>query len=145
MTAATLFQYLERELELTSSAAARRMTAAGLVQRFPAVVEPLRDGRVCMSVVYELAKALTPENAGEVLPRFYGLSKREAEALVAELRPVAHPPRREVVTSVARAVPPALAATAPVPERTLPAESERVPHVDAGGLFSAPEIGRAHV
>ncbi|HEX7622020.1 MAG TPA: HNH endonuclease, partial [Anaeromyxobacteraceae bacterium] len=43
---ATLFQYLERELKLTSSAAARRMTAAGLVQRFPAVVEPLRDGRV---------------------------------------------------------------------------------------------------
>ena len=119
---ATLFQYLERELRLTSSAAARRMTAAGLVQRFPAVVAPLRDGRVCMSVVYELAKALTPENAGDVLPRFYGLSKREAEALVAELRPIAHPPRREVVTSVARAAPPALAAaTAPVPERTSPA------------------------
>jgi hypothetical protein len=116
---ATLFQYLERELKLTSSAAARRMTAAGLMQRFPAVVAPLRDGRICMSVVFEVAKALTPENAGEVLPRFYGLSKREAEALVAALKPVAHPPRREVVTTVAQAAPSVSAAmTAPVPERT---------------------------
>src|SRR5689334_12471585 len=143
---ATLFQYLERELKLTSSAAARRMTAAGLVQRFPALVEPLRDGRICMSVVYELAKVLTPENAGEVLPRFYGLSKREAEALVAELKPVANPPRREVVTAVARAAPQASAvATVPVPERTLPAESERVPRDDAGDLFSAPARPRDEV
>ena len=119
---ATLFQYLERELRLTSSVAARRMTAAGLVQRFPAVVAPLRDGRICMSVVYELAKALSPENAREVLPRFYGLSKREAEALVAQLKPASHPPRREIVTTVARAVPQGSAAIkAPVPERTSPA------------------------
>ncbi|HEX7622621.1 MAG TPA: HNH endonuclease signature motif containing protein, partial [Anaeromyxobacteraceae bacterium] len=142
---ATLFQYLERELKLTSSAAARRMTAAGLVLRFPAVVEPLRDGRICMSVVYELAKAVTPENVREVLPRFYGLSKREAEALVAELKPVAQPPRREVVTSVARAVQPALGATASVPERTSPAESERVPPAAAGDLFSAPARPRDEV
>ncbi|GEJ55334.1 HNH endonuclease [Anaeromyxobacter diazotrophicus] len=147
---ASLFQYLERELRLTSSAAARRMTAAALVRRFPAVVEPLRDGRVCMSVVYELSKALTPENAGEVLPRFYGLSKREAEALVAELRPVANPPRREVVTALARTAPslrasaPAEARTAsPVPERTSPAKSERVqPDAD---LFSAPARPRDEV
>ncbi|GEJ55791.1 HNH endonuclease [Anaeromyxobacter diazotrophicus] len=143
---ASLFQYLERELRLTSSAAARRMTAAALVQRFPAVVEPLRDGRVCMSVVYELSKALTPENAGEVLPRFYGLSKREAEALVAELRPVANPPRREVVTALARTAPPPRAPAAaepPVPERTSPAKSERVqPDAD---LFSAPARPRDEV
>src|SRR5574340_315326 len=145
---ASLFQYLERELRLTSSAAARRMTAAALVQRFPAVVEPLRDGRVCMSVVYELSKALTPENVGEVLPRFYGLSKREAEALVAELRPVANPPRREVVTAVARAAPPPSASEpaerrTPVPGRTSPAKSERVqPSED---LFSAPARPRDEV
>ena len=143
---ATLFQYLERELRLTSSAAARRMTAAALVQRFPAVVEPLRDGRVCMSVVYELSKALTPENASEVLPRFYGLSKREAEALVAELRPVANPPRREVVTAVARTPPRASAAAdAPVPERTSPAKSERVQPSEAADLFSAPARPRDEV
>jgi hypothetical protein len=143
---ATLFQYLERELTLTSSAAARRMTAAGLVQRFPAVVAPLRDGRVCMSVVYELAKALTPENAGEVLPRFYGLSKREAEALVATLKPVAHPPRREVVTTVAQAAPPAsAAATVRVPERTSPGEVRKGMPAAAGGLSSAPARPRDEV
>ncbi|GEJ55571.1 DUF222 domain-containing protein [Anaeromyxobacter diazotrophicus] len=143
---ASLFQYLERELRLTSSAAARRMTAAALVQRFPAVVEPLRDGRVCMSVVYELSKALTPENASEVLPRFYGLSKREAEALVAELRPVANPPRREVVSGLARTAPPARVsapaesqAASPVPERTSPGVQR-----DAD-LFSAPARPRDEV
>jgi len=143
---ASLFQYLERELELTSTAAARRMTAAGLVRRFPVVVAPLRDGRICMSVVYELAKALTPENVDEVLPRFFGLSKRDAEALVAELRPVANPPRREVVTTVARAAPTAAAAAASaVPERTAPGKSERVLPAGSGELLSAPERPRDEV
>jgi hypothetical protein len=39
---------------------------------------------------------LTPENRDEVLPRFFGLSKREARELVAELKPAEHAPRRDV-------------------------------------------------
>jgi hypothetical protein len=56
-----------------------------------------------------VARVLTPENGAEVLPRFFGLSKREAQALAAELQPVAVPPGRTVVTAVRTVAPPLLA------------------------------------
>lgn len=42
---ASLFNFLHRELGLSKAAAFYRKAAAGLIQRFPEVVEPLRDGR----------------------------------------------------------------------------------------------------
>ena len=41
----SLFNYLHRDLGLSKGAAFYRMTAAQLIQRYPEVVEPLRDGR----------------------------------------------------------------------------------------------------
>ncbi len=38
---------------------------------------------------------LTPENALQVLPRFYGLSSRDAAFVAASIRPVENPPRRD--------------------------------------------------
>ncbi|HEX9050670.1 MAG TPA: HNH endonuclease signature motif containing protein [Anaeromyxobacter sp.] len=64
------------------------------------MLEALRDGRLCISSMGELSKVLTPETKGEVLPRFFHLSKREAKAVAAELRPDEAPPRREVVTTL---------------------------------------------
>ena len=87
-----------------------RKTAAELIQRCPEVVEPLRDGRLCVTSIVELAKVLTPENRHEILPRFFHASKREAMAEVAAMRPVETPPRRDVVTAVR---PPALALETP--------------------------------
>lgn len=66
---ASLFSFLHRELGLSSGAAYHRKVAAELVQKFPAVVEPRCDGRVCITSVVELAKVLSPENCGGVLPR----------------------------------------------------------------------------
>ena len=51
-----LFLFLHRELGLSKGAAHFRKVAAKLVQRFPEVVEPLRDGRLCISSVVELAR-----------------------------------------------------------------------------------------
>ena len=96
----SLFDFLRRELGLSKASAFFRMRAAGLIQRFPEVVEPLRDGRLCLTSVAELAKVLTEDNKGEVLPRFFLLSKREAKAVSAALRPDEAPPRRDVVTTV---------------------------------------------
>jgi hypothetical protein len=79
-------------------AAHYRKVAAELVQRFPEIVEPLRDGRLCVTSVVELAKVLTPENREDVLPRFFHRSKREAMAVAAEIRPAEAVPRRTVVT-----------------------------------------------
>jgi hypothetical protein len=100
----SLFYYLRRELGLSAGAAQHRKTAVELIQRFPAVEAALRRGRLCLSSVCELAKVITPENAAEVLPRFFGLSRREAEAVAASIRPAGAIPQREVVTGV-RAAP----------------------------------------
>jgi hypothetical protein len=110
----SLFWYLHRELGLSKGAAYYRRAAAELVQRFPDVLDPLRDGRLCLSSVAELAKVLTPENRAEVLPRFLTLSKGEAKEVVAELLPADAPPLRDVVTDVGgpKTAPPASAALA---------------------------------
>ena len=77
----------------------------------------LRSGELCLSTVAELGRVLTPENAGEVLPRFFGLSHREAEALSASLRPAEVIPTRDVVrllpSAPTGAAPPALPASPP--------------------------------
>ncbi len=62
--------------------------------------------------VAEVARVLTPENRAGVLPRFFGLSKSEAQALAAELQPIPFPPVRTVVTAVRVAAAPALAPSA---------------------------------
>jgi hypothetical protein len=102
-----------RSLGLSRAAAFFRMKAAELIQRHPDVVEPLRDGRLCLTTVASLARVLTPENLAVVLPRFFHRSKQEAKAIAAELLPVANPPRRTVITSVPASTP-----------RTAPASAE---------------------
>jgi hypothetical protein len=65
----SLFDFLHREMGLSAGAAHYRKTAAHLLQRFPEVEAPLRDGRLCITSIVELAKVLTPENRSEVLPQ----------------------------------------------------------------------------
>src|SRR5512133_1466879 len=109
---ASLFAFLHRELRLSKAAAQYRKVAAELIQEVPHVVEPLRDGRLCFTSIIELARVVTAENWETVLPRFYGLSRREAMEVVAALQPHPAPPVRTVVTSV-RPRPPQCGAPAP--------------------------------
>src|SRR5574341_940814 len=95
-----LFHFLHRELGMSKGAAHYRKTASELVRRVPEVVEPLRDGRLCITSIIELAKVLTPENREEVLPRFYHRSRQEAKAVSAELCPAEAAPHRTVVTAI---------------------------------------------
>jgi hypothetical protein len=113
-------------------------------------VAPLREGKLCLTTVVEVARVLTLANAREVLPRFFGLSKREAQEVAAELQPREVPPLREVVT-VARtpAAAPALLACAPTASdfgqevgqpTCLPADEQRAETPAAAALArSAPE------
>ena len=96
----SLFTFLHRELGLSKGASHFRKTAAELIQRFPEVVEPLRDGRLCITSVVELAKVITPVNRSAVLPQFFHASKQEAKALAAEICPQVAVPRREVLTAL---------------------------------------------
>ncbi len=110
----SLFTFLHRELGLSKGAAFYRKTAAELVQKFPEMIEPLRDGRLCLTSVVELSKVMTPENRGDVLPRFFHASKQEAKAVAAELKPAEAAPHRTMVTAVR----PLAAPPAAVPTRT---------------------------
>ena len=96
----SLFVYLHEELKLSKAAAFYRRSVVELMLKFPEVVVPLRDGRLCMTAVVELAKVMTAENTAEVLPRYFHCSKREAQALTVELAPVAEPPVRDVILAV---------------------------------------------
>jgi hypothetical protein len=102
---ASLFAYLHRELRLSKAAAQYRKTAAELIQQVPAVVEALRSGRLCFTSIIEAARVVTPENWEGVLPRFYGLSRREATEVVAALQPHPAPPSRTVLARSGRAAP----------------------------------------
>jgi hypothetical protein len=116
----SLFPFLTRELGLSEGLAYFRMKACRLVRDFPEVIEPLRDGRLCVTNVVELSKVITPENRGEVVPRYFHVSKKEAEAITVSILPKPVVPTRTLVTA---ARPAALAL-----EVTAPAEPKR----DAG-------------
>ena len=109
----SLFYFLHRELGLSKGAAHYRKTAAELVQRFPEIVEPLRDGRLCITSIVHLARVLTPENRREMLPKFFQRSKREAMAVAAALQPASAAPHRDIVTALRPGCAPASDAAAP--------------------------------
>jgi hypothetical protein len=96
---ASLFNFLRRELGLSTGSAFYRKTAAEIVQKFPEVIQPLREGKLCLTTVVELSKVLTRENLREVLPRFFNASKQAAKEVAVEIRPEAAP-QRMVVTAV---------------------------------------------
>ena len=90
---ATIFQYLHRSLAMSKGMAQYRMVGARLVRRFPEVEEPVRDGRLCLTTIIEVARVMTVENRADVLPRFYGLSRKEAKEVAAEIDPAKVVPR----------------------------------------------------
>jgi hypothetical protein len=124
-----LFMFLHRELGLSKGASHYRKTAAEVIQRVPEVIEPLRDGRLCITSIVELAKVLTPENKAEVLPRFFHRSRREAMEITAELRPDPAPPKRDVVTTVSFALP--AVATVELPSTAAPVQLANLPDANS--------------
>jgi hypothetical protein len=116
---ASLFAFLVAELRLSRNSAFWRLSSARLIQRHPEVIEPLRDGRLCLSTTAELAKVLTSENLDSVLPRYYRLSAREAAEVTVELQPRAHPPLRTVVTCLEPSRPAGDLAASPRPQAAL--------------------------
>src|SRR5512133_746703 len=66
---ASLFAFLHRDLGLSKGASHFRKVAAELIQRYPEVVEPLRDGRPCITSVVELARVI-PWPYGRLTQKF---------------------------------------------------------------------------
>ena len=123
---ASLFDFLHREVGLSRGSAYYRQVASRLVGKFPEIAEPLRDGRLCVSNVPQLAKVMTEENRATVVAKFFHCSKQEARQVVAEILPAEVVPTRTVVTVVASVRPAArssnqLDAIRPTPKGTRPA------------------------
>jgi hypothetical protein len=140
---ANFFAFLTAELGLTPAPTYWRLEAARLLQRFPDLIDPLRQGRLCLTTLGELSRVLTEENRAEVLPRFLGISSREAKEVVAELQPRPAPPMRTVVRPLSTGrTTEAARVTAPGLEGNLSADTDSgslwAPKVDSAG--SAPAL-----
>jgi len=91
----SLFAYCTEALGLSEDAACNRITVAKACRRFPAILESLASGAMSLTSIRLLHQHLTAENCEAVLAKASGRSRREIEALVAELAP-----RSDVPTSV---------------------------------------------
>jgi hypothetical protein len=111
----SLFTYCTEVLKLSEDAACNRIYAARACRRFPVILDALASGALSLTTVRILNAHLTPENHEAVLAKASGRSRREIEALVAELAP-----RPDVPSSVRRLpgvtplAPTPLSATAPL-------------------------------
>ncbi len=131
---ASLFDFLTREVGLSRGSAYYRQVAARLLRRFPEVVQPLRDGRLCLWSAVELSKVMTEVNRVDVLPRFFHCSKQEARQVVVELLPAEKVPTRTVVTGARTSTDPDGRGVTP-PEAT---------PVESSGAVQPVELDRTH-
>src|SRR5688572_21760727 len=91
----SMFAYCREALCLSEHEAYNRIEAARAVRRFPVILELLLEGAVTLTSIRLLAPHLTLGNHAEVLGPARGLSKAQAEELVARLVPAP-----DVVTSI---------------------------------------------
>jgi len=83
----SMFAYCVGELHLSEDAAAKRIQAARVARRFPAIFEALAGGRLHLSGVVLLAPYLIEETAEGLLAAACGRTKAEIERLLAERFP----------------------------------------------------------
>ena len=131
----SLFTYCTHVLLLSEDAACNRIHAARACRRFPVILDLLARGEVSVTTVRLLREHLTPENHQTVLARAIGRTRREIDALVAELAP-----RPDAPSSVRRlpGVSPPAAPALDRAEVTIAASPETVtPTPSPSGLRSA--------
>jgi hypothetical protein len=83
----SMFAYCVRELRLSEEAAFKRIHAARVARRFPAIFEALAQGRLHLSSVVLLAPHLTEHTVDELLAAATHRTKTEIERLLAERFP----------------------------------------------------------
>ncbi len=121
----SLFTYCTEVLLLSEDATCNRIQAARACRDFPVILDLLASGAMSLTSVRILRPHLTPENHETVLTRASGRSRREIEALVAELAP-----RPDVPSSVRK-----LPTVTPAPT-VIPAATSSATRVEAATLRS---------
>jgi hypothetical protein len=97
----SMFDFCLRRLGMSDSEAFRRLAAARLVKRFPALLGRIERGELHLSAVVLLRDHLTEENFDELVTQAAGKTKRELAELLARVAP------RPDVPSTIRKLPPA--------------------------------------
>ena len=83
----SLWKFCLEGLHLGEGATNLRTRAVTLLQQFPSLVEPLRDGRLTLSTLCEIGKILTRDNLADIVERAAWKTREEAEEIVASVRP----------------------------------------------------------
>jgi 5-methylcytosine-specific restriction endonuclease McrA len=92
----SLYTYCIYELRYSEDEAFRRVAAARLVRRFPALLDAIAAGELHLTGLLMLGPHLTKENLGQVLLRAKHRTKKEIARLVRERDPLPEvPPRIE--------------------------------------------------
>jgi hypothetical protein len=133
----SLFGYCTKVLHFSEDAACNRIEAARACRRFPLILDMLASGAMSLTSVRLVGRLLTAENHQTVLARASGRSRREIEALVAELAP-----RPDVATSVrklATPTPKPLTASTPSSAGTH-TESATIPSLEPPLSITAPPV-----
>jgi hypothetical protein len=129
-----LWSYCTRALHLREGATFRRIRAVKLLQRFPELAEPLRDGRLCLSTLVVLEPLLSEGNVSELVAQAAFKSKSETERLVASLKKAPPPPE----LTLRRAPRPPIPQPAPTAHAVAPAfETAATPPAPAKRAFQA--------
>jgi hypothetical protein len=103
----SLYAYCVYELRFSEDEAFRRVAAARLVRRFPALLDALASGELHLTGLLMLGPHLTESNLTEVLARAKHRTKRELARLVRVLDPLPQVPARiePLGPALARAIP----------------------------------------
>lgn len=80
------FMWCRNELFLSEGESFRRLQVARVIERFPPLLDMIEDGRLNMTVASVLAPVLDKSNFEELTRAAKGMSKRDAEFLVARHR-----------------------------------------------------------
>ena len=83
----SMYSYLLHVRHLSESAAYKRMWAARVARRFPAVLSAVTEGRLHLSGILTLAPHLTPENVDELISAATHKTRAEIEHLLAQRFP----------------------------------------------------------
>jgi hypothetical protein len=135
----SLFAYCQKVLGLSEYEAYARIEAARAARAYPLVLDLLLANAVTMTVVAVLRPVLTAANHDEVLRSACGMTKSQAEALVAQIAP-----RPDVVTTVrkvpARRPPQPAPALAPAMSPAAELPGPAAPGAPATALQAVPAV-----
>jgi 5-methylcytosine-specific restriction endonuclease McrA len=83
----SMFDFCQRRLGMSEGAAFRRITAARMVKRFPALLGRIERGELHLSTLVLIRPHLTEVNVEELAAAVAGKTQRQVEELLARLAP----------------------------------------------------------